>query len=325
MTIGTPLWDEFVANLKEVKVTVEDMGFMPNNFPCESELKSMTAQQKVDIEQQFIEYYKRYAFMSTKIVHNDMYVKVKKVNEEVRALYYSNYVNLEVILNMIGDDFLKYTINMSELCNIKKIKATYLNLLVKYGITHPSNAERYEGFVCRIGLEYIYCVNLLTDSFDSRVFNDVQKKEIKRRILYNADLLMDEFGKMPTVIDLENDFKEKVESLRNEINSYHLPKEFAEHFSAPFKGVGQGNINYFEKLEDSLTDRAKTRSVLEYARIAYLIYNSDKMNQRLKPHSFIDWYKYFCQIVGCEFNPEYKPSKLKDTKGLEKEFYFLFQ
>lgn len=261
--------------------------------------------------------------MSTKIVHNDMYVKVKKVNEEVRALYYSNYVNLEVILNMIGDDFLKYTINMSELCNIKKIKATYLNLLVKYGITHPSNAERYEGFLCRIGLEYIYCVNLLTDSFDSRVFNDVQKKEIKRRILYNADLLMDEFGKMPTVIDLENDFKEKVESLRNEINSYHLPKEFAEHFTAPFKGVGQGNINYYEKLEDSLTDRAKTRSILEYARIAYLIYNSDKMNQRLKPHSFIDWYKYFCQIVGCEFNPEYKPSKLKDTKGLEKEFYFL--
>ena len=48
MTIGTPLWDEFVANLKEVKVRVEDMGFMPGNFPCESELKSMTAQQKVD-------------------------------------------------------------------------------------------------------------------------------------------------------------------------------------------------------------------------------------------------------------------------------------
>ena len=40
MTIGTPLWDEFVANLKEVKVTVEDMGFMPDNFPCESELNN---------------------------------------------------------------------------------------------------------------------------------------------------------------------------------------------------------------------------------------------------------------------------------------------
>ena len=54
MTIGTPLWDEFVANLKEVKVTVEEMGFMPEDFPDESELKSLTAQQKADIEQQFI-------------------------------------------------------------------------------------------------------------------------------------------------------------------------------------------------------------------------------------------------------------------------------
>ena len=324
MTIGTPFWDEFVANLKEVKVTIEDMGFMPENFPSESELKSITAQQKTDIEKQFIEYYKRYAFMSTKIVHNDMYVKVSKVNEEVRALYYSNYVNLDVILNMIGDDFLKYTINMSELCNIKKIKATYLDLLVKYGITHLSNAERYEGFLCRIGIEYIYCVNVLTDSFDSRVFNDAQKKEIKHRILYNAALLMDEFGKIPTVIDLENDFKEKIESLRNEISSYHLSKDFAEHFTAPFRGIGTGNIDYYKQLEDSLTDKAKKRSVLEYAKIAYLIYNSEKMS-RLKPNSFIDWYKYFCQIVGCKYNPEYKPSKLKDTKGLEKEFYFLIK
>lgn len=324
MTIGTPLWDEFVANLKEVKVTVEDMGFMPKDFSGESELKSMTAQQKADMEQKFIEYYKRYAFMSTKIVHNDMCVKVSKVNEEVRDLYYSNYVNLEVILNMIGDDFLKYTINMSELCNIKKIKATYLDLLVKYGITHPSNAERYEEFLCRIGIEYIYCVNVLTDSFDSRVFNDAQKKEIKRRILYNADLLMDEFGKIPTVIDLENDFKEKVESLRNEIGSYHLPKDFAEHFTAPFRGIGTGNIDYYKQLEDSLTDRAKKRSVLEYAKIAHLIYNSDKMS-RLKPNSFTNWYKYFCQIVGCEHNPDYKPAKLKDTKGLEKEFYYLIK
>ena len=86
MTIGTFLWDEFVANLKEAKVTVEDMGFMPDNIPCESDLKSMTVQQKADIEQQFIEYYKRYAFMSTKIVHNDMCVKVSMVNQEVRNL-----------------------------------------------------------------------------------------------------------------------------------------------------------------------------------------------------------------------------------------------
>ena len=314
MTIGTPLWDDFVKKLKEVKTTVE--------VPNESDYESMSAVEREMTERMFRDYYCCYAKMSTEIVHNNMIVVVDKVNEEVRNLYYNNFVNLDLILNKIGDDFLKYTINMSELCNIKKIKATYLDLLVKYGITHPSNAERYEEFLCRIGLEYIYCVNLLTDSFDSRVFNEAQKKEIKRRILYSADLLMDEFGKMPTVIDLENDFKEKVESLRNEIGSYHLPKDFAEHFTAPFRGIGTGNIDYYKQLEDSLTDRAKKRSVLEYAKIAHLIYNSDKMS-RLKPNSFTNWYKYFCQIVGCEHNPDYKPAKLKDTKGLEKEFYYL--
>ena len=324
MTIGTPLWDDFVKKLKEVKTTVEDMGFMPKYVPNESDYESMSAVEREMTERMFRDYYCCYAKMSTDIVHNNMIVVVDKVNEEVRNLYYNNFVNLDLILNKIGDDFLKYTINMSELCNIKKIKATYLDLLVKYGITHPSNTERYEEFLCRIGLEYIYCVNLLTDSFDSRVFNEAQKKEIKRRILYSADLLMDEFGKIPTVIDLENDFKEKVESLRNEIGSYHLPKEFAEHFTAPFRGIGTGNIDYYKQLEDSLTDRAKKRSVLEYAKIAHLIYNSDKMS-RLKPNSFTNWYKYFCQIVGCEHNPDYKPAKLKDTKGLEKEFYYLIK
>lgn len=322
MTIGTPLWDNFVKNLKEVKTTVEDMGFMPEYVPNESDYESMSAAEREMTERLFRDYYCCYAEMSTRVVHNNMIVVIDKVNEEVRNLYYNNYVNLDLILNKIGDDFLKYTINMSELCNIKKIRSSYLDLLVKYLITSPGNAERYEGFLCRIGLEYIYCVNLLTDSFDSRVFNDAQKKEIKRRILYSADLLMDEFGKMPTVIDLENDFKEKVESLRNEISSYHLPKDFAEHFTAPFRGIGTGNIDYYKQLEDSLTDRSKKRSVLEYAKIAHLIYNSNKMS-RLKPNSFTNWYKYFCQIVGCEHNPDYKPTKLKDTKGLEKEFYYL--
>lgn len=54
MTIGTPLWDEFVANLKEVKVTVEDMGFMPDNFPGELGQKSMTSTNKGNTEKQFL-------------------------------------------------------------------------------------------------------------------------------------------------------------------------------------------------------------------------------------------------------------------------------
>ena len=322
MTIGTPLWDEFVKNLKEVKLTVEDMGFMPTNIPSDKELQDMTAEQKSVVEQEFRNYYKCYAETCTKVVHNNMFVNVEKVNEEVRSLYYSNYVNLEVILNKIGDDFLKYIINMSELCDIKKIRTVYLDPLVKYKITAPSNAIRYNDYLCRIGMEYIYCVNFLTDSFDSRVFNETQKKEIKRMILHSADVLEENISETPTIIDMDNKFKEKIEALRNEIKSRQLPAEFADYFIAPFKGIGNGNINYYKRLEENLTDASRERSVIEYAKIALLIYNSKKMSAK-KPQTFSEWYQYFCKIVGCEYNKDYKPSKLQATESLEREFYFL--
>lgn len=322
MTIGTPLWDEFVKNLKEVKLTVEDMGFMPTNIPSDKELQNMTAEQKSVVEQEFRNYYKCYAETCTKVVHNNMFVNVEKVNEEVRSLYYSNYVNLEVILNKIGDDFLKYIINMSELCDIKKIRTVYLDPLVKYKITAPSNAIRYNDYLCRIGMEYIYCVNFLTDSFDSRVFNEAQKKEIKRMILHSADVLEENISETPTVIDMENKFKEKIEALRNEIKSRQLPAGFPDYFIAPFKGIGNGNINYYKRLEENLTDASRERSVIEYAKIALLIYNSKKMSAK-KPQTFSEWYQYFCKIVGCEYNKDYKPSKLQATESLEREFYFL--
>ena len=322
MTIGTPLWDEFVKNLKEVKLTVEDMGFMPTNFPSDKELQNMTAKQKSVVEQEFRNFYKCYAETCTEVVHNNMFVNVEKVNEEVRSLYYSNYVNLEVILNKIGDDFLKYIINMSELCDIKKIRETYIDKLVKYGITASDNAIRYNDFLCRIGMEYIYCVNFLTDSFDSRVFNEAQKKEIKRMILHSADVLEENISETPTVIDMENKFKEKIEALRNEIKSRQLPAEFADYFMAPFKGIGNGNINYYKRLEENLTDVSRERSVIEYARIAFLIYNSKKMSAK-KPQTFNEWYQYFCKIVGCKYNKDYKPVKLEATENLKKEFYFL--
>lgn len=322
MTIGTPSWDEFVKNLKEVKLTVEDMGFMPTYFPSDKELQNMTAEQKSVLEQEFRNYYKCYAETCTKVVHNNMFMNVEKVNEEVRSLYYSNYVNLEVILNKIGDDFLKYIINMSELCDIKKIRTTYINKLVKYGITASDNAIRYNDFLCRIGMEYIYCVNFLTDSFDSRVFNEAQKKEIKRMILHSADVLEENISETPTVIDMENKFKEKIEALRNEIKSRQLPAEFADYFIAPFKGIGNGNINYYKRLEENLTDASRERSVIEYAKIALLLYNSKKMSAK-KPQTFSEWYQYFCKIVGCKYNKDYKPVKLEATENLKKEFYFL--
>ena len=243
------------------------MGFMPSSFPSDKELQNMTAEQKSVIEKEFRKFYNCYAETWTRVVYNNMFVNVEKVNEEVRNLYYSNYVNLEMILNKIGDDFLKYIINMSELCDIMKIRTVYLDPLVKYGITAPDNAVRYNDFLCRIGLEYIYCVNYLTDSFDSRVFNEAQKKEIKRMILHSADVLEENLSDTPPIIDLDNKFKDKIEALHDEIKARQLPSEFADYFTAPFKGIGPGNINYFKRLEENLTDVTKERSVIEYAKI----------------------------------------------------------
>ena len=57
MTIGTPLWDDFVKKLKEVKTTVEDMGFMPKYVPNESDYESMSAVEREMTERMFRDYY----------------------------------------------------------------------------------------------------------------------------------------------------------------------------------------------------------------------------------------------------------------------------
>ena len=57
MTIGTPLWDDFVKNLKKVKQTVEDIGFMPKDVPSEYELKSMSVAERIMTKKKFHGYY----------------------------------------------------------------------------------------------------------------------------------------------------------------------------------------------------------------------------------------------------------------------------
>lgn len=102
-----------------------------------------------------------------------------------------------------------------------------------------------------------------------------------------------------------------------------LPSEFAEYFNAPFKGIGPNNINYYDRLEDSLTDPAKKRSTIEYAKIALFIYQSKKILPRKKPNTFSEWYQYFCKIVGCKYNKDYSPHKLPITQKLKEEFSYL--
>ena len=53
-----------------------------------------------------------------------------------------------------------------------------------------------------------------------------------------------------------------------------------------------------------------------------LIFKSKKMSAK-KPQTFSEWYQFFCKIVGCKYNKDYKPVKLEATENLKKEFYFL--
>jgi len=91
------------------------------------------------------------------------------------------------------------------------------------------------------------------------------------------------------------------------------------YFLSPFKGMGNGNINHFETMiEEFKTDR----TAKEFAQIALMIYESQKMSDR-KTNTFAEWYSIFCKCVDCD-RKTYKPSQLKPfPEKLTKLFNYL--
>lgn len=170
----------------------------------------------------------------------------------------------------------------------------------------------------------VYCqaVNAICEVFEmERPWNknrpDVVKIEASQTVNAEYEIAKAEDEQPPQTTVLDNVIQAP------NAGRQQIPSEFGDYFTAPFKGIGTGNIDKYSRLVSSLTDAARKRSVIEYAKIALLIYNSNKMLQRKKPNTFSEWYQYFCPIVGCEYNPSYKPSKLPITKSLEQEFYYM--
>lgn len=62
----------------------------------------------------------------------------------------------------------------------------------------------------------------------------------------------------------------------------------------------------------------------ELARIALLIYESPYFISN-DYHTFSSWYRNFCLIVGCDYNTNYTPCKLKADKKLRNKYYFLYK
>ena len=92
-----------------------------------------------------------------------------------------------------------------------------------------------------------------------------------------------------------------------------------DYFIASFKGIGNGNINFFHTM---IEDLKMERSSKDFARIAWMIYYSKKMNHN-KPATFAKWYQIFCDCVGCE-KKTYKPKDLTPVPDdLKKVFGYL--
>ena len=52
--------------------------------------------------------------------------------------------------------------------------------------------------------------------------------------------------------------------------------------------------------------------------IHILIYESGKLIKAMRPKTFKQWYRLFCNLVGCKYNANYKPSNLKISDEFKK-------
>ena len=205
--------------------------------------------------------------------------------------------------------------------DINKIIGNYLLPLGNHDIISREESNLYQDLICDIGLIHCQAVNAVCDVFDmERPWNKnrpdapkITASQTESTEKTESKSVDDKPSQAPIQTAKEQEAK---------VFKHQIPAEFADYFTAPFKGIGTGNINYYKRLEENLTDVSRERSVIEYARIAFLIYNSKKMSAK-KPQTFNEWYQYFCKIVGCKYNKDYKPVKLEATENLKKEFYFL--
>ena len=149
---------------------------------------------------------------------------------------------------------------------------------------------------------------------------------------YEKDILADyeKLEPYPIIIDKERDFIQ---------SAYHLCSIYHEEIREIEDIYGRQDIDlaplkeYFTKdfvgiFFDGFVERFKERrgkwTKADIARIAYLIFTSDKFNKRNGGTVFTKWHNTFCDIVGAEY-AEYKPARLKkeierDVNGINSYF-----
>lgn len=135
-----------------------------------------------------------------------------------------------------------------------------------------------------------------------------------RNELQRVDEEMELLGILP-----HPDIKDaNVNNASNQIERIINEEALKKYFIATFKGAGNNSTNYFAYLIDDIKNVCKPKDV---ARMALIIYKSDKMIKTQKPNTFKEWHRLFCEMTGCAYNPDYKPSNLNTDKMESKLSY----
>lgn len=166
---------------------------------------------------------------------------------------------------------------------------------------------------------YFIFVLYLRKTFDKYNFLDLSKKVF----LYIS--LKNELKQIEEEMELLGiEFQKKEENNCN-VKASHFIKEseLKDCFTLAFKGGGNSTtrIDYFT--EYLLPDLKIERNAKDFARIALLIYESKVLLPAKRPNNFDSWYRTFCELVGCEYNSNYKRSKLDIDENFRRKFNYL--
>lgn len=159
----------------------------------------------------------------------------------------------------------------------------------------------------------------LRKTFNNYDFLDLSKKVFLYISLKNEVKQIEEEMEL-----LGIEFQEK-EKNNCDIKASHFIKEseLRDCFTLAFKGGGNSTtrIDYFT--EYLLPDLKIERNAKDFARIALLIYDSKVLLSAKRPKTFDNWYRTFCELVGCEYNSNYKRSKLDIDRIFKQKFNYL--
>ena len=147
----------------------------------------------------------------------------------------------------------------------------------------------------------------------------IEAYEILRRKEKDIRKDYEELPPYSFLLDKEERFLQSAKKLLDIYHEEFLERDFTElrkYFSPAF------NINTFDSLVTRLNNKDWKKKDL--ARIAYLIFKSEKRNFHNVGTKFSVWHRKFCEIMGGEYTSEYKPNKLeKDMGGMKDYFWFL--